>query len=137
MPNSELPHDFPARLRSLRSSRHLSEADLALKAGLTYKTIRALETGRRRRVMERTILSIAAALEVTVAELMGPEASPGGGFDRGSGAARPGAGTSPRLRRALAPAVAAVPLGCRPDPRGYGQPDAFRRKHLVPGTGQR
>jgi len=81
MPNIQLPPGFPARLRSLRSARHLSESDLAEKCGLTYKTIHALEAGKRQRVMERTILTLAEALELTEEDLLGG--------DPGSEATRP------------------------------------------------
>ena len=70
MPNIVLPPDFPTRLRSLRIERHLSETDLADRAGLTYKTVRALETGQRPRVMERTVLSLAEALGVELEALL-------------------------------------------------------------------
>lgn len=79
MPNIDLPLDFPARIRALRVAQHLSEAELADKAGLTYKTIRALETGRRRRVMERTVLTLAAVFDLSADDLLhGGEVSDSG-----------------------------------------------------------
>ncbi len=73
MPNIELPDDFPERLRAFRTAGQLAESELAAKAGLTYKTIRDLETGKRRRVMERTVMVLAAALEMTTEKLLGIE----------------------------------------------------------------
>lgn len=70
MPNIELPPDFPSRLRGLRTERGYAESELGTRAGLTYKTIRDLEMGKRRRVMERTILVLAEALGLTVDELL-------------------------------------------------------------------
>jgi len=99
MPNVNLSDGFAERLRALRIARHLSEADLAERAGLTYKTIRELETGRRRRVMERTVLSLASAFAMPVEELLG--ASP-------AGAARDTLDTrQPGRRRRLVLALAA------------------------------
>ena len=72
MPNIDLRPDFGEKLRERRIARHLSESELAATAGLTYRTVRELETGRRRRVMERTLFALAASLEVTVEELAGP-----------------------------------------------------------------
>ncbi|MCP4572699.1 MAG: helix-turn-helix domain-containing protein [bacterium] len=73
MPNIQLPDDFPERLRAYRIEHGLAESELATRAGLTYKTIRDLEMGKRRRVMERTILVLAEALGLTVDELLGDE----------------------------------------------------------------
>jgi transcriptional regulator with XRE-family HTH domain len=71
MPNIDLQPDFGENLRARRLAVHLSESELAAKAGLTYRTVRELETGRRRRVMERTLLALAAALDVTAEDLAG------------------------------------------------------------------
>ena len=73
MPNINLPEDFPERLSRLRKERFLSETDLANSASVTYKTIRDLEKGKRPRVMERTLLALAEALQVSEQELLGTE----------------------------------------------------------------
>lgn len=73
MPNIHLPADFPTRLRSIRTEHGLAESELASRSGLTYKTIRDLEMGKRRRVMERTIMVLAEALGMTAEELLGDE----------------------------------------------------------------
>lgn len=70
MPNIDIPQGFPRRLRDLRTDLHLSETELADKAGLTYKTIRDLEVGKRKRVLEKTVLALAEALEISAAELL-------------------------------------------------------------------
>ncbi len=70
MPNIQLPDDFPTRLRTLRIERGLAESELATRSGLTYKTIRDLELGKRQRVMERTILVLTEALGLTVDDLL-------------------------------------------------------------------
>ena len=73
MPNINLPEDFPERLSRLRKERFLSETDLANSANVTYKTVRDLEKGKRPRVMERTLLALAEALQVSEQELLGTE----------------------------------------------------------------
>jgi len=73
MPNIELPPGFPARLHTLRVARYLTETELADRAGLTYKTIREIENGKRDRSYENTLLSLAAALDLSIDELLGLE----------------------------------------------------------------
>lgn len=63
--------DFPRRLRDLREERHLTQADLGDKAGLSYRTVHDLELGKRERVMEKTLMLLAQALDVPLAELTG------------------------------------------------------------------
>lgn len=67
---------FPKRLNALREAKRLSKSDLADKAGLSYRTIHDLESGKRRRVQEKTLLLLAEALDVPVEELLAePEAA--------------------------------------------------------------
>ncbi len=61
---------FPQRLRFLREASHLSQSDLAEKAGLTYRTVHDLESGKRKRSQEKTLILLAQALEVSLDELM-------------------------------------------------------------------
>jgi transcriptional regulator with XRE-family HTH domain len=63
--------DLPRRLPLLRQERGLSRADLANRAGLSEKTIVEIEKGRRDRVLEKTLLCLATALVITLAELLG------------------------------------------------------------------
>ncbi len=70
--------DFPHRLRDLRELRHLTQADLGDKAGLSYRTVHDLELGKRERVQEKTLMLLAQALDVPLAELTG---IPYGGSD--------------------------------------------------------
>jgi len=67
--------DIPDRLRMLREERHLSQNDLAEKAGLTYRTVHDLEAGRRDRVLEKTMMLLATALDVPLRRLVSGEAS--------------------------------------------------------------
>jgi transcriptional regulator with XRE-family HTH domain len=80
--------DFVRRLRELRQERHLSKSDLAEAAGLSYRTVHDLEANRRTRVLEKTVMLLAAALDVSVDELLGPPetrttAAPSRRFGRG------------------------------------------------------
>lgn len=61
---------LPERIRKLRLERHLSQTDLADRAGLTYRTVHDLESGRRRRVQEHTLIMLGRGLDVTYEELL-------------------------------------------------------------------
>jgi len=65
--------NFPTRLSEIREQKHLSQSDLAEKAGLTYRTIHDIEQGKRVRVQEKTLLLIARALGMTLNELLNGE----------------------------------------------------------------
>jgi transcriptional regulator with XRE-family HTH domain len=62
---------LPERLKSLREAQHLTKADLAEKAGLSARTVHDLETGRRDRIQEKTLMLLAQALGISADELLG------------------------------------------------------------------
>ncbi len=66
----DLPADFPERLRSLREARYLTQGDLAGRSGLAARSIHELESGRRKRALAKTVMLIAEALDVSVADLI-------------------------------------------------------------------
>ena len=57
----------------LRAELHLTKAELATKSGLSVRTIQDIEAGRKSRVQEKTLILLAEALEVEVAELLGTD----------------------------------------------------------------
>ncbi len=61
---------LPALIRKLRSDRQLTQSQLANKAGLTYRTVHDLESGRRVRAQEQTLILLAKALDLTYEELL-------------------------------------------------------------------
>jgi len=63
----------PARLKHFREIRQLTKTDLADRAGLNYRTIHDLETGKRDRVLEKTIMLLAGALEVSFEDIVNGE----------------------------------------------------------------
>ncbi len=65
-----------AALRSLRVSRHLSQADLARLAGVSASAISQAERGRRGLSLE-TLLDLAAKLNITLDELLRGDVAPG------------------------------------------------------------
>jgi transcriptional regulator with XRE-family HTH domain len=65
-----------AALRSLRVSRHLSQADLARLAGVSPSAISQAERGRRGLSLE-TLLDLAAKLNITLDELLRGDVAPG------------------------------------------------------------
>jgi len=105
---------LPQHLRALRARLNLTQADLAHKAGLTPRTVRDIERGRRKRVQEKTLVLLAEALGTTFEELIGPlghdvgapgDASASAG--RGGAAGVPGsAGASSAGARPAVPAPA-------------------------------
>lgn len=60
---------FPNRLRRLREAKNVPVAELAEKAGVTDRTLRDIEAGKRPRVQTATIHSLAKALGVSYTEL--------------------------------------------------------------------
>ncbi len=52
------------QLKQLREKQRLTKADLAEKAGLTYRTVHDLEEGRRPRIQKTTLIALAEALGV-------------------------------------------------------------------------
>ena len=57
-------------IKKLRNQRKLSQEELARKAGVTYSTLIKLESGVNKNPTIKTIQQIAAALEVSLDELM-------------------------------------------------------------------
>ena len=64
-------HQLAASIRAFRKSRGLSQADLALKAGLDQKTINRIENGHYSPTMSN-FFNISQALEVEPQELLSP-----------------------------------------------------------------
>ncbi len=56
-------------IKKLRKQHHLSQEELAKKAGVTYSTLIKLESGVNKNPTIKTIQQLAAALEVTLDEL--------------------------------------------------------------------
>ena len=61
---------FAGRLRDARTAAGLTRKELAVKAGISWQAIRAWEQGTREPGLSR-ILSLAVALDIGVARLMG------------------------------------------------------------------
>ena len=60
------------RIREIRESKGMTQAELCDKSGITRATIWKLETGENEVTTSRTLLKIAEALGVTVGELFLP-----------------------------------------------------------------
>jgi len=63
--------NLPCRLKQLREQKHMTQTDLAKRAGLSYRTVLDLERRRRERVQVKTLMLLSDALEVTYEELLG------------------------------------------------------------------
>ena len=61
---------LPNRIRELREHRHLTQAELASAAGLTYRTVHDIEAGRRSRVLEKTLMLVASGLDLRLDDLL-------------------------------------------------------------------
>ncbi len=86
--------DFSGRLRDLRLRRRLTKTELAARAHLSARTIQDLEKGRRPRILVKTLLLLADALEVSYEELLGPAPAAGGNDDVPAAAGPPPASPS-------------------------------------------
>lgn len=64
--------EFGRRLRLLRQARHISQEELANRAGLDRTYISSCEAGRRN-VTLKTIMKLATALDVSPRELIDPD----------------------------------------------------------------
>ncbi len=62
---------FGTRIRRLRDERYLSQAELALKAGISKNTLNRIETGKTVAI-QRTVRKIAEALGVGPHDLAAP-----------------------------------------------------------------
>jgi transcriptional regulator with XRE-family HTH domain len=62
--------DLPRRLPLLRWVKGLSVKGLADKAGISDRTVEAIEAGERERVLENTLLCIALALDISREEML-------------------------------------------------------------------
>ena len=60
------------RIREIRESKGMTQAELCDKSGITRATIWKLETGENEVTTSRTLLKIAEVLGVTVGELFLP-----------------------------------------------------------------
>jgi transcriptional regulator with XRE-family HTH domain len=77
--------EFPRILRKLRESRNLTKAELADKVGMSERAIRLIETGRSKRVLDKTLFVLGEFFGVTRDELLGTAPLPplnGGRPDR-------------------------------------------------------
>ncbi len=70
MSKEHLPQ-YSKTLKQLRELRGFSQSELARRARLDRSFISMLESGARRGLSTRTLLSLAAALDVTTDELLG------------------------------------------------------------------
>lgn len=70
---------IPVRLKLFREQRQLTKTDLAEKAGLNYRTVHEIEAGRRERALEKTLMLLASALDVTYEDLVNGNSVTGGG----------------------------------------------------------
>lgn len=61
------------RIREIRESLGMSQAELCEKTGITRATIWKLETGENEVTTSRTLLKIAEALGVSIGELFLPQ----------------------------------------------------------------
>ena len=113
--------DFAARLRDLRMAAGLTRQELADRAGLSERSVRDIENGRRPRVQDKTLLLLCEALGCELADLapdMAPSRPAAGdaptdaAVDDAPGAATPdpATATTPRPRRLL-PIALAVAVG--------------------------
>lgn len=83
---------LPERLRARRMAAGLSRRELADAAGVTERTVRDIENGRRARVQEKTLLLLAEALACAPEELVGAAAMDGAnGANGADGAGSDGA----------------------------------------------
>ena len=57
------------RIKELREARHMTQAELAKKSGISRGTISALEQNTMRETTTKTLVSIAKALDSTVDQL--------------------------------------------------------------------
>lgn len=57
--------DFPSRLKALRARADLTKAELASRAGISYRSLHELEKGSRARAQEKTLRLLAGALGVS------------------------------------------------------------------------
>lgn len=70
-PNIELGDSaFAERLTRLRLARRMTVTELAQAAGLSDRTVRDIEKGRRNRVQEATLIALAGSLDVDLDELL-------------------------------------------------------------------
>lgn len=72
----KLNNDFPCRMRKYREKLYLTQSDLADKAGISQRSVNELESGRRDRVLSKTIMLLAEALEISYSELIGNGSNP-------------------------------------------------------------
>ncbi len=67
---------LPKILARERHRAQWTQAELADKAGLSYRTVHDLELGKRDRVQEKTLLLLAQALDISLDKLLGQEVAP-------------------------------------------------------------
>ncbi len=111
--NVPLEGGFAKRLRTLRRRAGMTACALGERAGVTARTICELESGRRRRAQERTLLDLAAALGVGFDELVTGRKTE----TVGAGPSRRGAaGVAGRSGEPAGAAVSSPPRSVAPGP---------------------
>lgn len=58
--------NVPQRLRELRRDRSVTQAVLAMRAGISSRTVSDIESGQRARVQEGTLMLLCEALDVSL-----------------------------------------------------------------------
>lgn len=74
--SNSLDEGLGSRIRRYRNDKEISQAELARRAGVSPAYLSELEAGAGRRPSGRVLLSLAQALGVTIAELLGRELQP-------------------------------------------------------------
>lgn len=74
----ELPPGFSERLRQLREAAYMTQSDLAERAGVAARSVHEIESGRRERVLAKTVMLLAEALGMSVEELLADGEEAGG-----------------------------------------------------------
>lgn len=105
--------EFAERLRSLRSSRGLSVVRLAQLAGISQGYISQIEAGHRKTPGIGTVKALAAALRVSVDDLVG--------FDLAAVEAAAAASTDPRTEERLSKLERALLRTAKDVREGFGE----------------
>lgn len=99
---------FPARLTAARERAGLSKTGLAEKAGLSYRTVHNLETGRLTKAQEKTLLLLCEVLGIAFQDLVPGDVTPDSTPPPACPAAAAHAAGAPR-----APAASPAPVANR------------------------
>ena len=61
------------RVKEIREEKKITQEELEKKSGISRQTISAIENGRVKFVSSRTLMALAAALEVPIDDIFFPE----------------------------------------------------------------